>query len=107
MGHRAMAAFRHAEGPQDALAAAQHETTDRQFRTGGLFALAHRAGYPPSEVGKNDIAGIERVALQAWSLLGAIRTEVDPAHDRSAPAEGGELVNDGPVIAPAIDPRVS
>src|ERR1700678_2098638 len=115
MGHRAMAAFRDAEGSQNAVAAAQHETADRQFRAGRLFALANRAGYPACEVGKNDVAGLEHVALQAWSLLGAIRTEMDPAHDRSAQAEGGELVigsspaatTIAPTITPAIDQQVS
>jgi ubiquinone/menaquinone biosynthesis C-methylase UbiE len=32
---------------------------------------------------------------------------MDPAHDRPSKAEGGEFVNDGSVIAPSIDLRVS
>src|SRR5690606_22097258 len=98
VGHGALAEFRPAPGPADAVAPTRHETADRQFPPGGELALADGAGPATAALGPAEPENPERLALSIRRLRAALRAETAAAGRPAAKTGGGESVSRDPAV---------
>src|SRR5690349_716874 len=92
MGERPLVQLHDSARPAPSMASGACETTHRRLRAGDQFALAHRAGYIPAEVGADDAAGFEQLALCTRALRLSFRADVGAEIGRAAKASLGEPV---------------